>query len=1138
MGVVCAGSVGCNADQSERLETIDATAHAITFNDEVRSRWVSGAKLEAVENGFQPHAPKAGNVSVGLHARFPNRADGETELRVGATRVSVKLRGANASEGRLRDGRVHYDHVLSSGVSRTVVGSDVFAEEFLTVPNRAAGSDFEWVFGGDVTSARAEAEGSATLHNSEGEAILRVSKPLIIDASGTTREGRLSWEASARTLHVQFDPEGLVYPVVVDPTFEVAVWTQPKETPAIIGIGGISYDEAHGNLIFVSADNTEVYRNGIWSKVVAYAPPLGGTHVFFPPLHKTVLAGAADRSTWLWDGATWAALPIDSPPFRENFRIAYDRMRQRIVLFGGNIGLIDQNETWEFDGKSWSRISTATVPAARMDFGMVYDEVRQRTILFGGRTHGNNSFGDTWAYDGTNWQMLSASGPNARSGVAMVYDAEHQNIVMNGGGTVDGNGYFNTFSNETWVLDAAGWSQRVPATSPPGRVSASMIYDRARKKVVLCGGANTPGIFVTALTDMWEWDGTTWAPTTGMSAPSFTWSGQAWAYDPIGKGILSFGGYGSSLAITNDTWFFERTHPTKKAPATSPPARRFAQMIWDQKRNEMLLFGGDNGTNALSDTWTWNGTTWTKKTPAHSPPPVTNAALAYDAKREKVVLFGGSANPGYSPLSVATWSWDGTDWTNLAPAHSPSTRFGTAMVYDAAHEQIVLFGGGVTNGAAFDDTWVWDGTDWAQKNPTQKPSARIFHAMTYDSKRNVTLLWGGGAGRDTWLWDGDNWQLLAVTGPSTRWLPGFAYDESRGESVLVGGNILINLVFGDSWILRLRGGSCVADSDCSQSYCVDGVCCDVSSCGVCEACNVAGAEGTCAAVRAKQDPDSCGGANACDANGTCKKHLGGACADAADCASGFCIDGVCCDTLCDGLCAACRGDLKVDGVSGTCGFAKEGSDTRDDCLADEPTTCQRDGTCDGAGRCKKYAKGTSCGADVCSGNRAVARVCDGIGGCGEAAVGIDCAPYVCDLSKGACTDSCARDVDCTGFATCDVEANKCVGADPSTQIKCDGDHTLLLPDGTKADCGAYKCSGAVCKETCSVVEDCIGGLVCSFDGRCISPSEVIATNEAGGGCSTSPASSTYRSMPFLAVAVALACTRRRRRMRASRIVRR
>src|SRR6266496_225453 len=62
----------------------------------------------------------------------------------------------------------------------------------------------------------------------------------------------------------------------------------------------------------------------------------------------------------------------------------------------------------------------------------------------------------------------------------------------------------------------------------------------------------------------------------------------------------------------------------------------------------------------------------------------------------------------------------------------PPARAGMGMAYDAAQEQVVLFGGvDCSLGNEFNDTWVWDGTTWTQVFPASSPSARESD-MTYD----------------------------------------------------------------------------------------------------------------------------------------------------------------------------------------------------------------------------------------------------------------------------------------------------------------------------------------------------------------------------------------------------------------------
>jgi hypothetical protein len=66
------------------------------------------------------------------------------------------------------------------------------------------------------------------------------------------------------------------------------------------------------------------------------------------------------------------------------------------------------------------------------------------------------------------------------------------------------------------------------------------------------------------------------------------------------------------------------------------------------------------------------------------------------------------------------------------------------------------------------------------------------------------------------------------------------------------------------------------------------------------------------------------------------------CAANADCPSGNCVDGICCDTPCDGVCMACYG-AKTGGVDGVCANILEGEDFYDHCQLF---------ACDGQGSCQ------------------------------------------------------------------------------------------------------------------------------------------------------------------------------------------
>jgi hypothetical protein len=130
--------------------------------------------------------------------------------------------------------------------------------------------------------------------------------------------------------------------------------------------------------------------------------------------------------------------------------------------------------------------------------------------------------------------------------------------------------------------------------------------------------------------------------------------------------------------------------------------------------------------------------------------------MAYDPATSTTVLFGGDVGNLSQPIG-GTWTWDGSTWTQQAPATSPSVRDLAAMAYDAATGTIVLFGGfGKTSG--FRDTWTWDGTTWAKQAPATSPPDQNYAAMAYDAATSDIVLFGGNDNNnilgDTWTWGG------------------------------------------------------------------------------------------------------------------------------------------------------------------------------------------------------------------------------------------------------------------------------------------------------------------------------------------------------------------------------------------------
>jgi parallel beta-helix repeat protein len=259
---------------------------------------------------------------------------------------------------------------------------------------------------------------------------------------------------------------------------------------------------------------------------------------------------------------------------------------------------------------------------------MAYDASTGNVVLFGG--FGSGYLNDTWTWNGTTWTHQSPpASPPSRDLAAMAYDASTGNVVLFGGLSTTGN------LNDTWTWNGTTWTEHLPATRPSARYGASMAYDASTGTLVLFGGYASGD-----LNDTWTWNGTTWTLQSPSASPTAR-QNASMAYDASNGTVVLFGGSPGSAAL-NDTWTWNGTTWTHQSPPASPPSRDLAAMAYDPNLGAVVLFGGSYLSD-LNDTWTWNGTTWTQQSPATSPPSTGSVAMstAYDASTGAVVIFGG-----------------------------------------------------------------------------------------------------------------------------------------------------------------------------------------------------------------------------------------------------------------------------------------------------------------------------------------------------------------------------------------------------------------------------------------------------------------------------------------------------------------
>src|SRR5262245_48540710 len=251
--------------------------------------------------------------------------------------------------------------------------------------------------------------------------------------------------------------------------------------------------------------------------------------------------------TWLLasplGAQVWNPLPgADPTRARFNHAGAYDFLRDRLVVFGGESSSSILGDTLEHDGTRWTTMSTPVAPSARLAHGMAFDVGRARVVLFGGQDAAGVIVNDTWEWDGSVWQQIpTAVAPTPRMGLAMTADLWRGGVVVHGGHTnlafVFGDLWH--WTGGQWLLDDG---------SGPPRCAHAMAIDPHNGELVLFGGWN--GV---TCGDLWLWNGS-WRQAS-VAGPSPRW-GHRMASDFVRNRVVLSGGYVDG-ASNGETWVFD-----------------------------------------------------------------------------------------------------------------------------------------------------------------------------------------------------------------------------------------------------------------------------------------------------------------------------------------------------------------------------------------------------------------------------------------------------------------------------------------------------------------------------------------------------------------------------------------------------
>ena len=325
------------------------------------------------------------------------------------------------------------------------------------------------------------------------------------------------------------------------------------------------------------------------------------------------------------------------------------------------------------------------------------------------------------SHPGTAARALTS--PTIGQATSLAYDAT-DHYVLAIAPNVTGSGNTSGWGSvvQTWTFSAGNWTQLPIAYAPPNRGYSSMVYDAIDDYVLVFGGTGfggSGGVFGWGgyLGDTWRFAAGNWTNLTGTLAVSpgprayapITWDG-ADGY------ALMVGGMGPNGNVTGNlsqTWTY--VSGVWAAGTANSLLQHQGAIAYDAADGYVVYFGGAySGPGTSNETWEYLNGTWTRLTSLVSgaPPSRANPSLSYDPNLRALLLFGGIGQPvppGWVYYND-TWAYANRTWTLLSSASGPAPREQAQMVFDAADNETVLYGGINYSYGAYGDTWAFSGS--------------------------------------------------------------------------------------------------------------------------------------------------------------------------------------------------------------------------------------------------------------------------------------------------------------------------------------------------------------------------------------------------------------------------------------------
>ncbi|TET32994.1 MAG: hypothetical protein E3J72_18195 [Planctomycetota bacterium] len=324
-----------------------------------------------------------------------------------------------------------------------------------------------------------------------------------------------------------------------------------------------------------------------------------------------------------------------------------------------------------------------------------------------------------------------------------------------------------------------------------------------------------------------------WIKYTGYSPPRL--AGSAGIYEPINNRLVMFGGVADpTLYATNDVWTLKlgrgREKWRKLNPGGTIPAERYNHAaIYDAANHQMIIFGGNNGTDWSSNEiyaldLTLGCESWSQIEPTigggGDMPGAHGHLMIYDENGKRAIIYGGDTDfgPFDNIWEIRLTAGSETAGQVKAIGAGPDNCWDLHGIYDSAHKQFVITG--IDLGETFSlDLSVPVDADLTWSVIANHTAYVAGAAAVYDAANDRMVALGSNemGAFGTWNFTAfatslspgkESWFDLNPAGgnPSPRAIPVTVYDPIAQRAIIFGGDAIWfggGGYMGDTWELNL-----------------------------------------------------------------------------------------------------------------------------------------------------------------------------------------------------------------------------------------------------------------------------------------------------------------------------------------------